>query len=385
MAESVNQLKDKITGLQKKVMQFEELNNELKGKLSELYSLYQISFVLSLTFDLDEVLKSVKRLYKKNFKIDELALMLLDDKSGHLKVEASYGLRSGLRNFSPKHGEKNIFYAVLKQKSHIYIPDVSQETGLTIFSNSGRTRKGAFLSMPLTPEKSNPIGVINFYRKKPNSFPEAEIDLLLKLAEQVANVIEQTLLFKKTKELSITDELTGIYNRRYLNQRLDREVTRSKRYKRPLTAIMIDIDYFKIYNDLNGHLLGDEVLKRVAHIIDNNIRKADILARYGGEEFMLLLPEIDKEHAFQVAEKLRKTVENEDFPKEARLPHKNLTISLGFATLLEDTYNAHELLKFADIALYEAKNQGRNRIEGYRPDLYDEADNNKMFIEKSAS
>ncbi|MEE4311467.1 MAG: sensor domain-containing diguanylate cyclase [candidate division KSB1 bacterium] len=385
MAESVNQLKDKISGLQKQVMQFEELNNELKGKLSELYSLYQISFVLSLTFDLDEVLKSVKRLYKKNFKIDELSLMLLDDKSGHLKVEASYGLRSGLRNFTPKHGEKNIFYAVLNQKEHIYIPDVSQETNLTIFSNSGRTRKGAFLSMPLIPEKSDPIGVINFYRKKADSFPDTEIDLLLKLAEQVANVIEQTLLFKKTKELSITDELTGIYNRRYLNQRLDREVTRSKRYKRPLTAIMIDIDYFKIYNDLNGHLLGDEVLKRVAHIIDNNIRKADILARYGGEEFMLLLPEIDKEHAYQVAEKLRKTVENEDFPKEHKMPHKNLTISVGFATLLEDTYNAHELLKFADIALYEAKNQGRNRVEGYRPDLYDEAENNKMYIEKSAS
>ncbi|MBN1551857.1 sensor domain-containing diguanylate cyclase [bacterium] len=379
MTDTVNHLKDRISGLQKKCIQFEELNSELQERLIELYSLYQISFALSLTFDFNEVLKSVKRLYKKNFKINELSIMLLDEKTNNLKIVASYGLRTALRNSSPRLEAKNIFYAALKRKKHIYISDLSAETKYSYFNNFNSSRNGSFLSIPLIPEKCAPLGVISLCRKQVNAFSPSEIELLLKLAVQVANVIEQTLLFKKTKELSITDELTGIYNRRYFRQRLEREVTRSKRYKRPLTAVMIDIDHFKKYNDINGHLLGDEVLKRVAQLLENNIRKADILARYGGEEFILLLPEIDKEHAYQVAEKLRKTIEKSDFPKQEKLPYKKLTISLGFSTLLEDTYNAHELLEFADIALYEAKKRGRNRFEGYSADLSDDMKDNKML------
>ena len=194
-------------------------------------------------------------------------------------------------------------------------------------------------------------------------------------SRKIAKVIDKTLLFRQTKELSITDELTGLYNRRYFNERFEREVQRARRYNRPLTVLMIDIDYFKNFNDINGHLMGDEILKRVAHTLEYNIRKADILARYGGEEFVIILPEIDKAHALKVAEKLRITIEKKRFPKQEYQPNKNLTISLGVASFPEDSDEAKELVDFADRALYKAKADGRNRVMVYHSSM----ENNKYY------
>ncbi|MBN2013390.1 sensor domain-containing diguanylate cyclase [candidate division KSB1 bacterium] len=364
MAEDLKTLRSELQGLQKKYMDIEEVNKTLNERLLELYSLYQISLALSVTLDLNDILKSIKTLFRKTFKVDQYSIMLLDDSTEIMHIESSFGLGKKVQNRKYHYGI-NIFGKSMAMEDLIYIPDMSQEAEYEFFPNGKTRQSGSFLTIPLIPTDGIPIGVLNLYRKEVRSFSNRDIRLLSKIAEQIAKVIDKTLLFKQTKEMSVTDELTGIYNRRYFNQRFEREVVRAKRYKRPLTLMMIDIDFFKNYNDLNGHILGDEVLKRVANLLEGNIRKADLLARFGGEEFVLLLPELDKEQAFVVAEKLRKAIQDAVFPEELNQPNRKLTISIGMATLLEDTYTSTELLDFADKALYKAKQMGRNRVIGY--------------------
>jgi diguanylate cyclase (GGDEF)-like protein len=164
-----------------------------------------------------------------------------------------------------------------------------------------------------------------------------------------------------TKQLANTDSLTGLYNRRSFQERLEQEVDRAIRYHRPLSLIMIDIDYFKTYNDTYGHLQGDNVLIEVARALKQLSRAPDIVARYGGEEFALILPETDKANAEALGRRLREYVEQCTFPGAASLPTKALTISVGIASYMPpDTKEA--LLEAADVALYHAKREGRNRV-----------------------
>lgn len=300
-----------------------------------------------------------------------------------LKVASNHGLTKSVLDKYIRDTDHNIFYHVLVTGDVVHLSDISASQKYRFYNNGVDPKKGSFVCLPLKPDRGRVIGVVSLYNEIANYFSAEKIDLMMKISKHVANVLDKTLLFKHTKELSITDELTGLYNRRYLNQRFEREVIRAKRYKRPLSVVMIDIDYFKNFNDVNGHLLGDEVLRQVSDLMDCSIRKADILARFGGEEFILLLPEIDKEHAHKVAEKLRHTIEISYFPGEESLPDSKLTISLGVSTLLNDTHHAQELIDLADKALYRAKRTGRNKVVSYNPSC-DEMNNREYYYAQTA-
>lgn len=379
MADSFDSLKNQLSGLQKKYSEMEALNQSLNKRLLELYSLYQISLSLSKTFNLEDIFKSIKRLFQKTFKVDHFGIFLLDETLSTLQLQTSFGLPEFVRQHATfKFGEDIIGQAVATEQS-IYLPDVKLEQEFLLRENG--IKSGAFLVIPILIGKNRPIGAITIHRKKRNSFSKNELSLLKKIGQVIARVLDKILLFQHTKELSITDDLTGLYNRRYFNQRYEREVVRAKRYKRPLTVLMVDIDHFKNFNDINGHLLGDEALKKVAMSLESNLRKADIVARYGGEEFVILLPEIDKSHADQVAEKLRRTIEGKNFPKEQYLPNKNLTISIGFATFPGDSTNGKELLELADRALYQAKTEGRNRVISFQSSMIPVVKSNILHME----
>jgi diguanylate cyclase (GGDEF)-like protein len=379
MADSFDSLKIQLSGLQRKYSEMEALNQSLNKRLLELYSLYQISLSLSKTFDPDDIFKSIKRLFQKTFRVDHFGIFLLDESISTLHLQTAFGLPEFTRKYTTfKFGEDIIGQAVAKELS-IYIPDINQDQQFFLCEKG--IKSGAFLVIPLLIGKNRPIGAISIYRKRTNSFSKNELSLLKKIGQVIARVLDKILLFQHTKELSITDELTGLYNRRYFNQRYEREVLRAKRYKRPLTVLMVDIDFFKSYNDINGHLLGDEALKKVALSLESNLRKADIVARYGGEEFVILLPEIDKANAGQVAEKLRRDIEGKSFPREQYLPNKNLTISIGFATFPEDSTHGQELLELADQALYQAKTEGRNRVISYQSSMIPVVKSNILHME----
>ncbi len=161
-------------------------------------------------------------------------------------------------------------------------------------------------------------------------------------------------------KLTTTDGLTQVYNKRYLLETLDREISRCHRYGRDLSLVMIDIDHFKDINDTLGHLAGDGVLRQVAQVIKANTRREDVFGRYGGEEFALVLPEIDMAAAAIAAEKSRKLVEKQRFTFENEpIP---VTVSCGVAGLSGGALQVEELIKRADQKLYQAKESGRNRV-----------------------
>ena len=183
-------------------------------------------------------------------------------------------------------------------------------------------------------------------------------DLYKGKVKEIEAMKEEALL------LSYTDDLTGIYNHRFFIQQLTLEVERQKRYESPLALLMIDIDYFKHYNDTNGHLAGDQVLKAIAILIQRGVRQSDIVARYGGEEFSAILINAGREKAFEIAERVRRMVADTRIPNESAQPNGNLTVSVGLATFSPSISTLTDLIREADHALYRAKKAGRNRIEG---------------------
>lgn len=167
---------------------------------------------------------------------------------------------------------------------------------------------------------------------------------------------------ERMKQLSITDDLTETYNYRYFIQSLDLELRRAKRYEYPISLMMLDIDHFKIYNDTHGHVAGDRVLKQVARVIKETVRHTDILARYGGEEFAGILIKTNLDEGCQIAERVRKAVEEFAIDHEKTQPQGRLTVSVGISTLGSKVSSLQGLVKTADEALYEAKRTGRNRV-----------------------
>ncbi len=196
----------------------------------------------------------------------------------------------------------------------------------------------------------------------------AQLLVAHKQAKERAEKLAQELLEanKKLRELAYRDGLTGLYNHRYFQEILEREIKRARRYKKPLSLLMIDIDHFKKINDTYGHLHGDEVLKRLAQIFSESIRACDYAARYGGEEFSIILPETPLNGALNVAERLRQRVKNT--PIVLADQEIRVTISIGLAAY-ENTQREitrSQLISLADKALYQSKMAGRDRVTGVR-------------------
>ncbi len=185
------------------------------------------------------------------------------------------------------------------------------------------------------------------------------------LMVRVANLLKFKELKDQIRMVSTTDELTGLYNRSCLHQRLEEELARAKRYKQPLSAILMDIDFFKVVNDIYGYDWGDVLLKQITEILKRRARKEDVLTRYGDEEFILVLPNTTEENARVFAERIRKDIEEMEFIPEGEEEKHPITISGGIASypfLIESEENANTIIRYAEHALYAAKNRGKNRI-----------------------
>jgi diguanylate cyclase (GGDEF)-like protein/PAS domain S-box-containing protein len=189
-----------------------------------------------------------------------------------------------------------------------------------------------------------------------------ELQVIRDLYKEKLKEIE--MMREETLRLSYTDDLTGIYNHRFFIQQLTLEVERQKRYSTPLSLLMIDIDYFKHYNDTNGHLAGDQVLRAIAILIQRGVRQSDIVARYGGEEFSAILINAGREEALEIAERVRRSVADTRFPNENAQPNHDLTLSIGVAIFSSSISTLTDLIREVDHALYRAKKGGRNCIEG---------------------
>ncbi len=226
-----------------------------------------------------------------------------------------------------------------------------------------------FVTVPLL-AKGRVVGIMlvdNFYSKR--SITSDDIWKLTMFANQAGLAIENSQEFERTLILSNTDRLTGLWNYGYFQHQLNEELKRATRFNRQLSLLMIDIDFFKNFNDSFGHLEGDKLLQTLAAILRNSCREVDLVARYGGEEFAVVLPETFKEKAYSSAERIRKFTESYSSPDSNPESRKKITISIGVSSFPQDGGSAEALISCADKALYAAKKTGRNRICMYSKEL----------------
>lgn len=187
---------------------------------------------------------------------------------------------------------------------------------------------------------------------------KSRLDLLNMQKLQQEKVLELEGIKNKLETLAAEDPLTGLYNRRSFNRRLNEEFSRAKRYRHDLSVAMIDVDFFKVINDTYGHAAGDEILIAVANTLMKNVRSSDFVARLGGDEFCIIFPEMSSKNSLAVLEKIRALVHQIKIPQTGTLP--SLTCSIGLAQVRADYTSADMLLINADKALYQSKSQGRN-------------------------
>jgi diguanylate cyclase (GGDEF)-like protein len=212
------------------------------------------------------------------------------------------------------------------------------------------------------------IALMRLSRPSKKPFTADELRFLEAVANQTALALERVKLIAFLENLSITDALTGIANRRHFEWRLSEEIERARRYKYPLSALMLDLDHFKQVNDNYGHQIGDIVLQQVAQRLRRILRRTDFLARYGGEEFIVLAPQTPADRALILAERLRQVIAESPIPVADNL-QIHITISIGVAVFPNHAQNESELIGAADSALYKAKQMGRNRVCMFEPEL----------------
>jgi diguanylate cyclase (GGDEF)-like protein len=249
----------------------------------------------------------------------------------------------------------------------VFLQDAALYDGFLHFADEPR-RPGSYLGIALKNE-SRVIGVMGFSHSDRSAFEIEDLDTLRTLSPLISAGFEKAELFKKTLELSRVDELTGLLNYRVLMEKLAEEVRRKIRTSREFSFIMVDIDDFKRINDRYGHLEGSRLIAQMGPLLRSACRtdSTDICFRYGGEEFSVLLTETTMTEAMAVAERLRKAVEEYPFTVKLNHPEEKVTISLGVSTMGEAQQKSiTELINEADIALYQSKAAGKNKVISYR-------------------
>jgi len=232
-------------------------------------------------------------------------------------------------------------------------------------------KQGSYMGIPLKNE-NRMVGVMGFSCSKRSAFRVEDFDLLRTLSHTISAGIEKAELFRKTLEIARYDELTGMFNYRVLQEKLEEETGRLVRTGKDLCFIMIDIDDFKRVNDRYGHLEGSRVLAQMGPLLREACRSGstDTCFRYGGEEFVLLLAETGIDEALAVAERVRSSVETYPFTLKASHPFEVITVSIGVSTIGQgSTKSSCELIREADVALYRSKATGKNRVTGYNSAL----------------
>ncbi len=354
--------------LEAKNRQIELTNRKLTRRINELDLLFDVSQRLTSSLELDHVLQAMAELIGSRLGFQRFSILLFDEAESMLTFRHVFGPQGpGTSVGDSLPADEGLVGRAIQKGTHELVSDLVGLARNTPLENALPTT-GSFLCVPMQ-HREKLYGVLNFTSPKKDAFSDDAIQFMTALSNQAAMAIANAQLFKETLDLSVTDELTKLANRRQMKTALQMEFDRARRFSNDLSVIMIDIDHFKRYNDANGHLLGDQVLTGVARVLENNTRKVDTVARFGGEEFVIILPGQDKATASSVAEKLRKAVAQNVFPRMASQPNGYLSITAGVSCYPKDGDQPQALVDMADLALYVAKRAGRNRVVEFEKDM----------------
>ena len=400
----VEKLRAKIEELEKlnqnlKVIneQFKRSEEQLTAYNTRLFTMNNLANSLRLQESPSQMLNLLPEMLVDGFAIDRAIIFEFCPATEELKTISSAGCSESVPLQKSFHLERS-FYANLESESKIlWIKNQSEILNQSLVHLAKIIDSKAFIvgclmgvderresATKREPPALNPAGelekescnefqnkILIFLDRKSHDHPFATYEIrVLKSFLQTAGIIyENMVLYHRSLKLlhikeqqAVTDPLTEVYNYRYFQSQIERELLRGSRHHTIFSIAMIDIDNFKQFNDTQGHRHGDQALKMIAQKLRENIRKSDILSRYGGDEFVLILPELTKEQAQILAQKLVLLIRNTKLPVKKETGRINLTISLGIASFPEDGKNEDTLLKKADEALYHAKEAGRNQV-----------------------
>lgn len=359
--------KQLLDELRAKEEEIDQLNQYIELKDEQIARLHKMYIDIVLSLDLDKKFELITHIARELFQAEITSLMLIDRKTGKLKIASAKGLDDKVIKEATVEIGEGIAGLVAKEKRPILVNNVEKDPRFKR-SNRPHYKTKSFMSSPLMFE-DEVIGILNCADKtNGESFQEEDLSLLSMVSSYLTSVLHNAKLFeelalsnKRLKTLSNFDELTNAYNRRYLYERLNKELERAKRYQHPLSILMIDLDHFKSVNDKYGHQFGDFVLKEMVKQFKEAVRNVDIVTRYGGEEFTIILPDTNIEGARIAAERIRARIQAHTFASDPHL--EKMTISVGIASLgVDDITTAEQLMKNADNKLYQAKTQGRNCV-----------------------
>lgn len=293
------------------------------------------------------------------------SLLLFDEASNELAVRAALGLRAEVMSEARVRLGDGVSGAVMRDGRPLVVRDL-ESAGRQPAPPERLYKTRSFISYPLT-IGGRKVGVLNVTDKAGGgTYDEIDLRLLESIAPQMALALDRAEWREKAAQfqlMSITDPLTSLLNRRYLEERLMEELNRSKRYDYAMSFMMIDIDDFKLYNDRNGHQAGDLALEMTAQCLKSALRSADVAARYGGEEFCILLPQTTLAEANIIAERIRRRVERTRYPHGKTQPLGAVTVSIGLSSFSEEVDTPATIIGAADRALYIAKSRGKNRVQ----------------------
>jgi diguanylate cyclase (GGDEF)-like protein len=341
-------------------------NNRLRHEIGlmkqELNFFDEINRALTSSLELNDVLVIIMKRVQEMTDAEAWSILLVDEETGDLVFERVEGnAKKKMRELRLKQGE-GIAGWVAKEGIPVVVSDVRKDKRFArTIDTKTQFKTKSIMCVPIK-SKGRVLGVLEVINKKSNKpFTEEDMKVLMKLVDQAALAVERAMLYQKMEELAITDDLTKLFNTRYLNRTIETEVLRSKRYNASVSLIFMDIDYFKHINDNYGHLVGSKVLVEMGQLLIKCLRNVDIVARYGGDEFVIVLPQTTPQDAVMTAERIRKTIAQHTFLKREGYGLK-ITASFGVCSYPEAAKTKEELLRLADEAMYRVKHDTRNGV-----------------------
>lgn len=333
----------------------EDANKKLRESIAEFYTVQQITQAISSIFDVKELLKHVNDIILGVMGVNNSTIILYDEKKDRLRVHTT--------NVSNRQELialfDNINCEVLKDVLKSRQPIMENFVDLEEFPFTQDREVSSLICVPLVTKTKN-FGLVLVEHKYFNAFDEDNLRLLNIIGQQVSIALENAELYERMHELATVDNLTGVYNRLYFQERLQKEFEIAQKEGYNLSLAIFDIDHFKRFNDTFGHLFGDKVLKDISGLLKNSLRSGDIIARFGGEEFVLLFPRTGLKEAYDKVEMLREKIAKTVIRDE--LVTASVTVSFGLSSFPEISTTQSDLLKMADNALYDAKESGRNCV-----------------------
>jgi len=350
-------------GLEKQrlTLQNIELVERLEKEKVKLQIILDAYRKISGIFQMDELVDFVAGKTVQITDAEKASLMIIDEDSAELVVMGVNSQEKDRKGLRMKIGQLVAGW-VAQEGEAMLIRDIDSDSRMKIQLRRAQYKTNSFISLPLKANK-RVLGVINVTDKlaQMEVFSEEDLRYLSLLAHQTAAQIENIQLCEKLASLAVTDALTGLFNHRYFQEELTVEILRVQRYKNHLSLIIFDIDNFKSYNDLYGHLEGDRILKSAAGEIRKNVRQVDIICRYGGDEFVVILPFTNIKEARFVADKIRVSMSKQELFNSKDNKIIRVTLSGGVADFKEGM-TKEEFINRADRALYDAKSESKNKI-----------------------